>query len=161
MFLVFLQLTRSLSDLQIFCWKVVVGYLNTNGPFWCCRTSFLYAYCSPYALRLLCFAYKKIDSVLKTTEKTGKKKHDKNEREDWRTEGEFLINPLSFTQLDQLHGVPGFPAIYTRSRSHLQIFCWKSSTWEELDKFHFGGSGSVVQCVWPKYSLSNRKYRVI
>ena len=24
--------------------------------FWCCRTSFLYAYSSPYALRLLCFA---------------------------------------------------------------------------------------------------------
>ena len=34
--------------------------------------------------------------MLETTEKTGKKKHDKNEREDWRTVGELLINPLSF-----------------------------------------------------------------
>ena len=24
-----------------------------------------------------------------------------------------------------------------------------------------GGEGEVGQCVWPKYSLSNRKYRVI
>ena len=63
--------------------------------------------------------------MLETTEKTGKKKHDKNEREDWRTAGELLINPLSFTQLAQSHGVSGFPA--ARSLSDLQIFCWKSS----------------------------------
>ena len=63
--------------------------------------------------------------MLETTEKTGKKKHDKNEREDWRTVGELLINPLSFTQLAQSHGVSGFPA--ARSLSDLQIFCWKSS----------------------------------
>ena len=69
--------------------------------------------------------YKKIYSMLETTEKTGKKKHDKNEREDWRTVGELLINPLSFTQLAQSHGVSGFPA--ARSLSDLQIFCWKSS----------------------------------
>ena len=63
--------------------------------------------------------------MLETTEKTGKKKHDKNEREDWRTAGELLINPLSFTQLAQSHGVCGFPA--ARSLADLQIFCWKSS----------------------------------
>ena len=63
--------------------------------------------------------------MLETTEKTGKKKHDKNEREDWRTVGEFLINPLSFTQPAQSHGVCGFPA--ARSLADLQIFCWKSS----------------------------------
>ena len=63
--------------------------------------------------------------MLETTEKTGKKKHDKNERVDWRTVGELLINPLSFTQLAQSHGVSGFPA--ARSLSDLQIFCWKSS----------------------------------
>ena len=55
-------------------------------------------------------SYKKIDSMLETTEKTGKKKHDKNEREDWRTVGELLINPLSFTQLAQSHRVSVFPA---------------------------------------------------
>ena len=70
-------------------------------------------------------ATKKIYSMLETTEKTGKKKHDKNERKDWRTVGELLINPLSFTQLAQSHGVSGFPA--ARSLSDLQIFCWKSS----------------------------------
>ena len=63
--------------------------------------------------------------MLETTEKTGKKKHDKNERADWRTVGELLINPLSFTQLAQSHGVSGFPA--ARSLSDLQIFCSKSS----------------------------------
>ena len=63
--------------------------------------------------------------MLETTEKTGKKKHDKNEGEDWRTVGELVINPLSFTQLAQSHGVSGFPA--ARSLSDLQIFCWKSS----------------------------------
>ena len=63
--------------------------------------------------------------MLETTEKTGEKKHDKNEREEWRAEGELLINPLSFTQLAQPHGVPGFPA--ARLLSDLQIFCWKSS----------------------------------
>ena len=70
-------------------------------------------------------SWKKIYSMLVTTEMTGKKKHDKNEREDWRTVGEHLINPLSFTQLAQSHGVSGFPA--ARSLSDLQIFCWKSS----------------------------------
>ena len=70
-------------------------------------------------------ATKKIYSMLETTEKTGKKKHDRNEREDWRTVGELLINPLSFTQLAQSHGVSGFPA--ARSLSDLQIFCSKSS----------------------------------
>ena len=63
--------------------------------------------------------------MLETTEKTGKKKHDKNEREDWKTVGELLINPLSFTPLAQSHGVSGFPA--ARSLSDLQTFCWKSS----------------------------------
>ena len=53
------------------------------------------------------------------------KKHDKNEREDWRTVGEILINPLSFTHLAQSHGVSHFPA--ARSLSDLHIFCWKSS----------------------------------
>ena len=64
--------------------------------------------------------------MLKTTEKTGKKKHVDNEREDWRTGGELLINPLSFTHLHvaQSHGVSDFPA---RSLSDLHIFCWKSS----------------------------------
>ena len=65
--------------------------------------------------------------MLETAEKTGKKKHDKNEREreDWRTVGELLINPLSFTQLAQSHGVSGFPAAW--SLSDLQIFYSKSS----------------------------------
>ena len=57
--------------------------------------------------------------------KTGKKKHDKNEREDWRTGGELLINSLSFTQLAQSHGLLGFPPV--QSLSDLQIFCSKSS----------------------------------
>ena len=34
------------------------------------------------AERLATTSYKNIDSMLETTEKTGKKKHDKNERED-------------------------------------------------------------------------------
>ena len=63
--------------------------------------------------------------MLETTEKTGKKKHDKKEREDWRTVGEILINPLSFTHLAQSHGVSRFPA--ARSLSDMQIFCSKSS----------------------------------
>ena len=77
------------------------------------------------AERLVITSYKNIYSMLETTEKTGKKKHDKNEREDWRTVGELLINPLSFTQLAQSHGVCGFPA--ARSLADLHIFCWKSS----------------------------------
>ena len=77
------------------------------------------------AERLVTTSYKNIHSMLETTEKTGKKKHDKNEREDWRTVGELLINPLSFTQLAQSHGVCGFPA--ARSLADLQIFCWKGS----------------------------------
>ena len=78
--------------------------------------------------------------MLETTEKTGKKKHDKNERyrEDWRTVGELLINPLSFTQPAQSHGVSisGFPA--ARSLSDLQIFCWKSSCRLEYKQTFFG-----------------------
>ena len=63
--------------------------------------------------------------MLETAEKTGKKKHDKNEREDWRTVGELLINPPSFTQLAQSHSVSGFPAAW--SLSDLQMFCSKST----------------------------------
>ena len=53
--------------------------------------------------------------------KDREKEHDKNEREDCRIVGELLINPLSFTQLAQSHGVSGFPA--ARPLSDLQIFC--------------------------------------
>ena len=52
--------------------------------------------------------------MLETTEKTGKKKHDKNEREDWRTVGELLISPLSFTQLPS-HTVYLFFLLHDRS----------------------------------------------
>ena len=45
----------------------------------------------------LLLATKEIYSMLVTTEKTGKKKHAKNERDDWRTVEELLINPLSLT----------------------------------------------------------------
>ena len=64
-------------------------------------------------------------SMLESKEKAGKKKHDTNDREDWMTVGELLINPLSFTQLAQLYGISGFPAAH--SISDLQIFCWQSS----------------------------------
>ena len=51
-------------------------------------------------------SYKNIYSMLETTEETGKKKHDKNERERrLKACGELLINPLSFTQLAQSQGI--------------------------------------------------------
>ena len=64
--------------------------------------------------------------MLETTEKTGKKKHDKSEREDWRTVGELLINPLSFTQLAQSHRGSVFSCC-TIAVCDLQIFCSKST----------------------------------
>ena len=70
-------------------------------------------------------SYKKNLQYAEDDGKDREKKYDKNEREDWRTEGELLINPLSFTQPAQSHGVPGFPA--TRSLSDLQILCSKST----------------------------------
>ena len=69
--------------------------------------------------------YKKNFTVCWRRRKRQGKKHDRNEREDWRTVGEILINPLSFTPLAQSHGVCHFPA--ARSLSGLHIFCWKSS----------------------------------
>ena len=78
-------------------------------------------------------SYKNIFSMLETTEKTGEKKNDKNEREDWRTVGELLINPLSFTQLAQSHGVSSVWFSCCTIALWFANFLLKNSSWRLLE----------------------------
>ena len=70
------------------------------------------------------YCYKKSTVCWRRRKTQGKRTWQEREREDWRTVGKILINPLSFTHLAQSHGVSRFPA--ARSLSDFHIFCWKS-----------------------------------
>ena len=81
--------------------------------------------------------------MLETMEKTGKKKHDKNEREDWRTVGELLTNHLSFTQPAQVTVYLVF-LLHDRSLWFANFLFKKyqvQATWIQTDLFWCCGTG--------------------